>query len=107
LLEKTFFNKFTHMIMAHHKARTEPACSRACFCLGLFSIFGNTLDNTSQIHFHSLEGKASVCFDVLFEFHENADASITHTAVGVTYSAVDFQDGASILYKFGFVHEIN
>ena len=92
--------------MAHHKANTEPACSRACFCLGFVSTLGNIVETTSQNHLHNLVVNDSDCLVVLLVPDVNVDASITHVA-GTAYCVVDLHDGANILYRLGFVHEIN
>ena len=59
LSEKTFFITLIHMNIAHHKANSDPACSRACFCLGLFSMLGNIFHKISQNPLPIFEGKGS------------------------------------------------
>ncbi|MBO7505009.1 hypothetical protein J6T66_02400 [bacterium] len=100
-----FFNILTHINIAHHKANTEPACSHACFCLGLFSMVGNMLESASQNAFHILEGKASDCPENILVLQEDVLQSIFHVT-GITYCTLHFHDGVNIWYKLGFLSAI-
>jgi hypothetical protein len=47
------------MNIDHPSAATVPNCSHAFFCLGLFSIFGNIFERTSENHFPNFDEKDS------------------------------------------------